>query len=58
MDIDMPIKNGFQATKEIKSLTLDPMPFISACSAFKGTSDKNKAKQSGMDYFLEKPLQK
>lgn len=43
MDIDMPIKNGYEASQEIikycNSNDLKP-PLISACSAYVGEEDK------------------
>ena len=59
MDIDMPIKDGYQTTKEIIKFCNEKnieVPLICACSAFKGDADRRKAKSSGMNYFLEKPL--
>ncbi|KAL4486771.1 hypothetical protein ABPG72_006603 [Tetrahymena utriculariae] len=61
MDIDMPIMNGYQATIKIldffsKQNTQIKKPFISACSAFVTDQDKEKAKEVGMQFFIEKPI--
>ena len=59
MDIDMPVKDGYETTTEI-NLFFEELhnkaPVICACSAYKGENDKKKAKKCGMLYFLEKPL--
>ena len=57
MDIDMPIKNGYDASLEIKSLFFnDPLsaPYICACSAYKNCEDK--ISDYGIDQFIEKPI--
>ncbi|KAL4427064.1 hypothetical protein ABPG74_021171 [Tetrahymena malaccensis] len=60
MDIDMPIKDGHQTTKEIieffNSYNIK-IPLISACSAFVQESEKKKALQSGMQFYITKPIQ-
>lgn len=47
MDIDMPVKDGHQTTKEIldfyKEINLQP-PTITACTAYIQESEKMKAK--------------
>lgn len=40
MDCNMPIMDGFQATKEIKKLNLNPQPIIVALTA--STTDSLK----------------
>lgn len=60
MDIDMPIKNGYQATTEIlelcKNSNLD-IPII-AVSAFEIKEEKHKALEFGMKDYLQKPVSK
>ena len=59
----MPIKNGYEATRDIikfyeRMRKPELLPIISACSAYKGEADKTKASKCGMDFFLEKPINK
>ena len=58
MDIQMPVMNGWQATRAIRSLedsTLANIPII-ALSANTFESDKRNSIESGMDAHLEKPM--
>ncbi|KAL4466684.1 hypothetical protein ABPG72_016801 [Tetrahymena utriculariae] len=59
MDIDMPVMNGYQTTEKIlqfyKKFQAEP-PVISACSAYIQESDKQKAYQVGMKYYITKPI--
>ncbi|KAL4472696.1 hypothetical protein ABPG74_018645 [Tetrahymena malaccensis] len=60
MDIDMPIKNGYEATQEIlKYCTQNDVkpPLISACSAYVGEEDKKQALKEGMTFFITKPIE-
>lgn len=59
MDIDMPVKNGYETTQDILQYFdshFTPPPTISACTAFVSESEKLRAKQSGMKYYLTKPI--
>ncbi|EWS71512.1 response regulator receiver domain protein (macronuclear) [Tetrahymena thermophila SB210] len=59
MDIDMPEMNGYQATQEIIKLSQKlkiSRPIISACSAYVQEDDKIKAFNSGMDFYITKPI--
>ncbi|EDK32072.2 two-component sensor protein histidine kinase (dhkk, dhkj) (macronuclear) [Tetrahymena thermophila SB210] len=60
MDIDMPIMDGHQTTTEIIKFYLDQKssfkPVISACSAYVQDSEKQKAFQKGMKYYITKPI--
>ncbi|EAS07271.2 ATPase, histidine kinase-, DNA gyrase B (macronuclear) [Tetrahymena thermophila SB210] len=61
MDLDMPVKNGYEAVQEIKSFYIKnnlqkEAPIIVACTAFVGEEDKRKCEIYGMDYFLPKPI--
>ncbi|KAL4466676.1 hypothetical protein ABPG72_016793 [Tetrahymena utriculariae] len=60
MDINMPIKNGYEATEDIlnyfKSQKVDQLIQISACSAYVQEEMKKKAKESGMKYYITKPV--
>jgi len=54
MDIKMPVMNGLEATKQIKSFKPD-VPII-AQTAYSTSSDKVLAKESGCDDFISKPI--
>ncbi|KAL4474165.1 hypothetical protein ABPG72_002890 [Tetrahymena utriculariae] len=60
MDIDMPIKNGYQAAQEInlffKTINMKKLSPISACTAFIQEEEKQKAFESGMQYYITKPV--
>ncbi|KAL4476635.1 hypothetical protein ABPG73_007296 [Tetrahymena malaccensis] len=59
MDLNMPIKNGFEATNEIKQYSkqnLMSKVVVITCSAFIDIASKIKAQQSGSDFFISKPI--
>ena len=56
MDIQMPIKNGFEATAAIRKLSHSEMPPIIALTAGVFTGEKDKCLQSGMNDFVSKPI--
>ncbi|RXP55746.1 response regulator [Lutibacter sp. HS1-25] len=56
MDIKMPVLNGFEATKEIKS-DFPKLPII-AFTAYSTESDKQFAFKNGCDDFISKPINK
>ena len=56
MDIQMPIMNGFEATKLIKKQRPD-LPVI-VQSAYTSEEDREKAKKAGADAFITKPMHK
>ncbi|MGM0612660.1 MAG: response regulator [Bacteroidota bacterium] len=56
MDIKMPIKNGFQAIKEIKAHNPD-IPVI-ALTAYAMAGDRDKALTAGFDEYIAKPVSK
>ncbi|EAS02541.2 response regulator receiver domain protein (macronuclear) [Tetrahymena thermophila SB210] len=62
MDIEMPIKNGYETVKEIiqfyKSLQYSNIPVIVACTAYVGQEDFQKSIESGMSDFINKPILK
>ena len=56
MDIQMPIMDGYEATRKIRQeLKLTDLPII-ALTAGAFAQDKEKALQSGMNDFIPKPL--
>jgi CheY-like chemotaxis protein len=55
MDLQMPVLNGIEATKIIRSRISKTLPIIALTAAvFK--EDRQKAAEAGMNDFLEKPL--
>jgi two-component system, cell cycle response regulator DivK len=56
MDLSLPILDGWEATRRIKAeVDLKHIPII-ALSAHAMTGDEEKARQSGCDDYLSKPL--
>ena len=58
MDIMMPVMNGYEATKKIRSLDREDakeVPII-AMTANAFTEDRIKAKAAGMDEHVAKPV--
>lgn len=55
MDMKMPVKTGFEATKEIKNIR-PGLPVI-AETALTFPQDKRKAKEAGCDDFIAKPIE-
>ena len=56
MDINMPIMNGYEATRLIKKQRPD-LPII-AQSAFTSKEERQKAKEAGCADFITKPINK
>jgi len=56
MDINMPVLNGYKATKVIKKLNPN-LPII-AQTAYATFNDKQKALESGFDGYISKPILK
>lgn len=56
MDINMPIMNGYEATKEIKKFR-PKLPII-AQTAYAIAGDKEKALAAGCDDYISKPIKK
>ena len=59
MDIQMPVLNGYEATKEIRNLadTSKANILILAMTANAFDDDKRRAMESGMDGFITKPIE-
>jgi len=57
MDIDMPEKNGIEATKEIKeSMNLNKLTPIVALTAMAMEGDREMLMENGLDDYMAKPL--
>mgnify|MGYP000985872272 CR=1 FL=1 len=56
MDIRMPVMDGIEATRQIKSFRKE-LPVI-AVTAYAMTGDERKAREAGCDEYLTKPLSK
>lgn len=54
MDIHLPVKDGFAATKEIKNFKKKIVVIAQTAYAF--SSDRDKAREAGCDDFITKPL--
>jgi CheY-like chemotaxis protein len=60
MDVQMPVMNGYEATKIIRSLEAesgDHIPII-ALTAYAMTSDKDQCIDAGMDDYISKPFKR
>ena len=58
MDVQMPIMNGYEATKQIRALNDPALAGITilAMTANAFDEDRKKALECGMDGFLSKPI--
>jgi CheY-like chemotaxis protein len=56
MDMKMPVMDGLEATREIKSFRKD-LPII-AVTAFAMTGDEKRAREAGCDDYIAKPVRK
>ena len=55
MDIQMPVIDGYEATRRIKAdLDLKPIPIV-AVSSFAMKGDEEKARSAGCDHYVTKP---
>ena len=58
MDVQMPVMNGYEATKQIRALRNPALAGITilAMTANAFDEDRKKAQECGMDGFLSKPI--
>jgi two-component system cell cycle response regulator DivK len=55
MDIQMPVIDGYEATRRIKAdPTLNPIPVV-AVSSYAMKGDEEKARAAGCDHYVTKP---
>ena len=55
MDIQMPVKNGYEATREIRAMGYDAIPIV-AMTANAFAEDVQEAKAAGMNAHVSKPI--
>lgn len=55
MDLNMPVMDGYEATREIREI--DPIAPIIAITAFAFASDEQQVMASGFDGYMAKPVQ-
>jgi PAS domain S-box-containing protein len=56
MDVQMPLMNGYDASREIKAIRKD-LPIV-AITAFAMSNEREKSKQAGCDEYIAKPIRK
>jgi len=56
MDINMPKKNGWEATKEIRNLDNGLAPYIIGMSSFDTPEYRSSSLEAGMNTFVSKPF--
>ncbi|KAL4438307.1 hypothetical protein ABPG74_009730 [Tetrahymena malaccensis] len=62
MDIEMPILNGYEVMKELtdffseSKIHKEDFPYIVACTAHGGDQEQVRAKNSGFDDYISKPI--
>ena len=58
MDLLMPVMDGFEASKAVRALSRPDAKTVKiiACTANSTDADREKAKASGMNDFITKPL--
>ena len=55
MDLDMPVLNGYEAARAIRSAPLPRQPFLIALTASTGIAVEIATRAVGFDFYLRKP---
>ena len=55
MDLDMPVLNGYEAARAIRSAPLPRQPFLIALTASTGAAVEIATRAVGFDFYLRKP---
>ena len=55
MDLDMPVLNGYEAARAIRSAPLARQPFLVALTASTGVAVEVATRACGFDFYLRKP---
>ncbi|MDF1814106.1 MAG: response regulator [Verrucomicrobiales bacterium] len=55
MDLQMPVKDGYEAAREIRTLPLGEQPFLIALSGWEIEKVKDDILEAGFDRILNKP---
>jgi CheY-like chemotaxis protein len=55
MDLDMPVLNGYEAARAIRSAPLARQPFLIALTAAHGAAIEVATRAVGYDFYLRKP---
>ena len=58
MDCQMPVLDGFEASRQIRALPLSKQPVIIAMTAHAMKDDRQRCLDAGMDDYIPKPLSK
>jgi signal transduction histidine kinase/FixJ family two-component response regulator/HPt (histidine-containing phosphotransfer) domain-containing protein len=56
LDIQMPVMDGIEASRQIQKLRLDNPPAVIAMTAYVLNEDKRRFLEAGMDDFIAKPI--
>jgi CheY-like chemotaxis protein len=57
LDLSMPLLNGFDAARQIRTLGLNPRPLIVAATGFNRANDRMACEEAGIDVHLVKPVE-
>jgi CheY-like chemotaxis protein len=55
LDLDMPVLNGYEAARAIRSAALAQQPFLIALTASSGVAVEVATRAVGFDFYLRKP---
>ncbi|MCK9684825.1 response regulator [Scleromatobacter humisilvae] len=55
MDLDMPVLNGYEGARAIRSAPLPQQPFLIALTAAHGVAIEVATRAVGFDFYLRKP---